>query len=123
MNTITEKMRSSEKATVKLAITLGFLWASSAALAADFPAPGNLAEGAQTWAENCTRCHNLRSPNELRDDQWISSVFHMRVRAGLTGKETRDVLTFIQAANATAAQVRTQAEARAEAQQDEAQEK
>jgi len=123
MNTITEKMRSSEKAAVKLVITLGFLWASSAALAADFPAPGSLADGAQTWAENCTRCHNLRSPNELRDDQWISSVFHMRVRAGLTGKETRDVLTFIQAANATAAQVRTQAEARAEAQQDEAQEK
>ena len=122
MKTIIRKMRSSEKAAVRLASTLGFCFASSAALAADFPAPGNLADGAQTWAENCTRCHNLRSPNELRDDQWISSVFHMRVKAGLTGKETRDVLTFIQAANATAARERTRVEARAEAQQDEAQE-
>jgi len=41
----------------------------------------------------------MRSPTELRDDQWKTTVFHMRVRAGLTGQETRDILTFLQASN------------------------
>jgi mono/diheme cytochrome c family protein len=67
--------------------------------AADYPAPGNFQQGAKTWSENCGRCHNIRGPRELRDDQWISTVFHMRVRAGLTGQESRDVLTFLQGSN------------------------
>lgn len=95
---------------IKLACIFATFWLSSTALAVDFPDKGDLAAGAQAWAENCTRCHNLRAPNELRDDQWITSVFHMRVKAGLTGKETRDVLTFLQAANATTAQPRGQSE-------------
>ena len=60
---------------------------------------GNFSEGSKVWAENCNRCHNMRGPKELRDDQWISSAFHMRVRAGLTGQETRDIITFLQASN------------------------
>jgi len=67
--------------------------------AGDFPAKGDFTRGSITWAENCGRCHNIRSANELRDDQWITTVFHMRVRAGLTGQETRDVLTFLMASN------------------------
>ncbi len=35
----------------------------------------------------------------MRDDQWTTSVYHMRVRAGLTGKQTRDVLEYLQTAN------------------------
>lgn len=66
---------------------------------AGYPEPGDFQQGAKTWAENCGRCHNIRSANELRDDQWISTVFHMRVRAGLTGQEARDVLTFLQGSN------------------------
>ncbi len=66
---------------------------------ADYPPPGDFQRGAKTWAENCGRCHNIRAANELRDDQWISTVFHMRIRAGLTGAETRDVLTFLQGSN------------------------
>lgn len=68
-------------------------------LAADYPVPGDFQKGAQTWADNCGRCHNIRGAKELRDDQWISTVFHMRVRAGLTGQEARDVLTFLQGSN------------------------
>jgi mono/diheme cytochrome c family protein len=64
-----------------------------------YPEPGNIAKGAQTWSENCSRCHNMRDPKDLRDDQWITSVFHMRVRAGLTGQQTRDILTFLQQSN------------------------
>ena len=57
------------------------------------------ARGAKTWANNCARCHNMRDPKELRDDQWRAVVSHMRVRGNLTGKEARDVLMFLQGSN------------------------
>jgi mono/diheme cytochrome c family protein len=60
---------------------------------------GDPVAGAKVWAANCSRCHNARDPADLRDDQWISTAFHMRVRAGLTGQQTRDVLTFMQDSN------------------------
>lgn len=72
---------------------------SSPAVAFDYPEPGDFATGSKAWADNCARCHNIRSANELRDDQWLTTVFHMRVRAGLTGQETRDILTFLQTSN------------------------
>lgn len=61
--------------------------------------PMRFVRGAQTWASNCGRCHNMRDPKELRDDQWRASVAHMRVRAHLTGSEARDVLEFLQRSN------------------------
>ena len=63
------------------------------------PDPMQFARGAQTWADNCARCHNMRDPKELRDDQWRVVVSHMRVRGGLTGQEARDVLAFLQGSN------------------------
>ena len=53
--------------------------------------------GAQLWAENCTRCHNLRSPVDFTPAQWSMVVHEMRVRAGLTGEEQRKILAFLQA--------------------------
>ena len=73
---------------------------SQPVLALEDAKSGDFAEGSKTWSENCARCHNIRSPSDLRDDQWITSVFHMRIRAGLTGQETRDVLKFLQETNA-----------------------
>tara|TARA_R100000687_G_scaffold6034_4_gene5649 strand:+ start:1084 stop:1629 length:546 start_codon:yes stop_codon:yes gene_type:complete len=70
--------------------------------ALDYPEAGDFSAGSKAWSENCTRCHNMRSPRDLRDDQWVTSVFHMRVRAGLSGQETRDILTFLQSSNAIA---------------------
>ena len=61
--------------------------------------PMQFARGAQAWANNCSRCHNMRDPKELRDDQWRAVVSHMRVRGNLTGKEARDVLMFLQGSN------------------------
>ena len=61
--------------------------------------PGEMGRGAQLWADNCARCHNMRDPKEFRDDQWRVIVTHMRLRAGFTGQDTRDILTFLQAAN------------------------
>lgn len=62
-------------------------------------AEGDAGRGAREWAENCTRCHNTRDPKELRDDQWKTTTYHMRLRAGLTGRQTRDILKFLQESN------------------------
>lgn len=77
----------------------GLLTISTSIVAGEYPVEGDLAKGAKAWADNCNRCHNIRQANELRDDQWITTMFHMRVRAGLTGQETRDILTFLQQSN------------------------
>jgi len=79
-----------------LLLVVGF---SLPTIAADYPQAGNFSNGSKVWAENCNRCHNMRGPKELKDDQWISTAFHMRLRAGLTGQETRDIITFLQASN------------------------
>jgi len=55
----------------------------------------DIVNGSQVWADTCMRCHNLRAPDDLSKRAWSYSMNHMRVRAGLTGKETRDILAFI----------------------------
>ncbi len=55
--------------------------------------------GAQVWAQNCIRCHNLRQPHERGDREWEAIVFHMRVRANLTAEEHRLIVEFLKAAN------------------------
>ncbi len=62
-------------------------------------AEGDFSRGAQAWVENCGRCHNVRDPREFRDDLWRPIVYHMRIRGGLTGQETRDILRFLQESN------------------------
>lgn len=58
-----------------------------------------VSRGATAWAENCSACHNLRSPAELDDTQWRVAATHMRVRANLPGNVTRDIIAFLQASN------------------------
>jgi len=53
--------------------------------------------GAQLWAENCSRCHNIRPPQGFSDSQWQAITHHMRLRANLTGEETRKITEFLQA--------------------------
>ena len=60
---------------------------------------GDVARGATSWSQNCARCHEMRGPTEFRDDLWRPIVTHMRVRAGLTGQQQRDILAFLQASN------------------------
>lgn len=60
---------------------------------------GDAGRGVALWADSCGRCHNVRAPQEFRDDQWKVIMTHMRTRAGLTGQDTRDILAFLQAAN------------------------
>lgn len=76
-----------------------FIGGAGSAAAQDADDPMAFVRGAQSWADNCARCHNMRDPAEYRDDVWEPTVLHMRIRAGLTGQETRDILTFLQKAN------------------------
>jgi len=69
------------------------------ALADEAQPRGDLTRGAALWTDNCARCHNMRDPKEFNDDQWRVIVTHMRVRAGFTGQDTRDMLRFLQAGN------------------------
>jgi cytochrome c5 len=55
--------------------------------------------GAELWAENCSRCHNIRSPRSYSSAQWETIVHHMRLRANLTGDEARLITQFLQASN------------------------
>lgn len=84
---------------VKLPLILLTALIAQPSLAQDYLDHGDFVRGSKVWAENCSRCHNMRNAAELRDDQWVTSVFHMRVRAGLTGQESRDVLTYLQTSN------------------------
>ena len=58
-------------------------------------APG----GAQLWADNCSRCHNMRPPQSYSDAQWEAVGMHMRLRANLTGMEQREITRFLQASH------------------------
>ncbi len=92
-------MKNLNKHLYTLMTAAGLLILSSVAQSSEWPPTGNAANGAKAWSDNCGRCHNIRDAKELRDDQWISTLFHMRVRAGLTGQDTRDILSFLQASN------------------------
>lgn len=74
-------------------------WSAVAYSAAGVLSEGDVNRGAGSWSNNCARCHDMRSPTEFRDDLWKPIVTHMRVRAGLTGQQQRDILAFLQASN------------------------
>ena len=75
--------------------TVAVLFSMSTATVASDTYVADIANGTQVWADTCMRCHNLRPPSDLTNRAWSISMNHMRVRAGLTGKETRDILAFI----------------------------
>jgi cytochrome c5 len=65
--------------------------------------PANSAQsgkgGSQLWAENCMRCHNVRSPSSYSDAEWEVAMHHMRIRANLTAEEHEKILEFLKSAN------------------------
>jgi cytochrome c553 len=82
-----------------IAVAIGTMSVASAAAAGAEPAAGDYVRGVKLWANDCARCHNMRDPKEFRDDQWKVIVTHMKVRAGLTGQDARDMLAFLQGSN------------------------
>lgn len=91
-------------AMISAVLGLGMLAAQSTAAANESTTtqqrdPMQFVNGSKTWANTCARCHNMRDPKSLRDDQWRAAIAHMRVRAHLTAKEAEDVLVFLQQSN------------------------
>ncbi len=60
---------------------------------------GDFARGAKLWADRCGSCHNIRDPKDLTDSEWEATITHMRIRAGLSGQDARDILAFLQKSN------------------------
>lgn len=56
---------------------------------------GRNLSGPKLWADNCSRCHNFRSPKEYTPNQWNTIMLHMRIQGGLTGKEARAILDYL----------------------------
>ena len=56
--------------------------------------------GAEVYSANCGKCHSERYPSERTDDEWKVIVNHMRVIAGMTAKEAKLVLQYLQENNA-----------------------
>lgn len=85
------------KKLLKLTAVTGLLLSSlsTSLMANSNDTEADMVNGAQIWADVCMRCHNLRAPEDLSKRAWKYSMQHMRVRAGLTGQETKDVLAFI----------------------------
>jgi len=75
--------------------TLLYMLLGANTLAAIDLSDADIANGAEVLADTCMRCHNLRAPEDLSARAWEYSINHMRIRAGLTGQETKDVLAFI----------------------------
>ena len=77
--------------------------AAAAPTAAAAPAPPSdmaaFGRGAKAWAENCSRCHSMHDPKDYSDRQWKVITTHMRLRAGLDGKQVRDIAVFLQGSN------------------------
>lgn len=56
-------------------------------------------DGAKVFRDNCVKCHSERSPMEKTDKEWTVVITHMRTVAGMTAKESRAVLKFLQENN------------------------
>ena len=55
--------------------------------------------GAELWAQNCIRCHNIPSPPSYTDVQWETIGLHMRERANMTDEQIKKIVAFLQTAN------------------------
>ena len=51
--------------------------------------------GAQLWAENCQRCHNIPSPSTFSAEKWETIGMHMQSRALLTNTERDKIVEFL----------------------------
>lgn len=51
--------------------------------------------GAQLWAENCQRCHNIPSPSTFSPEKWETIGMHMQSRSMITDKERDKIVAFL----------------------------
>lgn len=77
---------------------LGSVLAVATPIAAEEREPAGKG-AAQSWSENCARCHNMRSPSSYSDAEWEVAMMHMRIRGNLTATEHKKILEFLKASN------------------------
>lgn len=63
--------------------------------------------GAQLWVDNCSRCHNYRSPTEYTPNQWNTIMLHMRFQGGLTDQEAKEILDYLTQSSLSEFQAKT----------------
>ena len=73
--------------------------AETAETAAATPPPHATTAGADAWANNCMRCHNMRFPPSYSDAQWDVALHHMRVRGNLLASEHEAIVRYLKSAN------------------------
>ena len=82
-----------------ISVLLGIVLVSSAMYVYAFgnalTGQANLGHGADEWSNNCARCHNYRSPREFSANSWQPIMMHMRIQAGITGQEARNIYAFM----------------------------
>ena len=85
-------------AIVAIVCALGLTGATAGDKASPTPPSAPVGKsGAQLWAEQCQRCHNVRSPSSYSPAQWEVAMLHMRVRANLTPEQHTKILEFLKA--------------------------
>ncbi len=49
----------------------------------------------QLWLSRCGKCHEPRTPDEYKKEQWQILMLHMRIRANLTAEEQQGILYYL----------------------------
>ena len=84
---------------IKRLISVALLFAFVVGLALVELAGARELDGAKVYRDNCGKCHSERSPMEKTDNEWRVVITQMRVIAGLSARESRAVLKFLQENN------------------------
>lgn len=82
-----------------LITSVSLIWGSTESYASDVnqSSAANIALGAKEWTANCARCHNYIPTTEYSAENWQIIMSHMRLQAGLTGQEARNIYLFLSA--------------------------
>src|SRR5947207_14650581 len=57
--------------------------------------------GAQLWADNCNRCHNIRAPSNYSAAQRGVIMMHMLIRANLAPEEQQKIPDLLKSVTVT----------------------
>ena len=81
------------------------------ALGNSLSGPADISQGSQQWGHQCSRCHNFRSATEFDAKKWQTILLHMRIQAGISGQESRNIYAFLSAQSAKVPEIISSAHA------------
>lgn len=64
--------------------------------------PGDLAQGREIFATECTACHRMQPVGRFSAEEWSGIVADMSPRAKLTGRQRAQLLAYVTAARMAA---------------------